>query len=1258
MKLLKDTNSEVQGMAMKCLPHLAAFVETQNAVYLMEKLLDHVLDNSDARRQTGAPDNVGTKAVRDVASFGLKSILTQLTPSAVNAKAISVNILPRLIKTISVTTAGGDATDVLIESLELVYEVLNRMGGLVAEKHVQITDAVFIQLLSSSPLVRKRAIACIGALGAVCDNHLFHFIVDKILVGLQNPSSHEAIRTGVRAVRALSNNSGHRLGKHLQTLVPILFGQASPDNHNEDDDLRENCLQALESLCVRCRREMMPFVRTLTRCIIILAKYDPNYIVEDDDGDEEEEEGMVQEDDMDNDYDDDDYSDDDDSSWKVRRAAIKCLSAVIRAELLPAQQLCSQFGPFLISRFREREEQVRLDVFAAFIDLLRRCSSRFTSKYSSVNGVADEADGTDVMAIEGEIDAQSDLEPLIAEGSRIVKNIKKELASRSLKTRTKAMSVMRELITALPSLLTPLVGKIIKEVELGLGDSVTAMKTESLLFLRGVVREGGAEALQDYIDVLIPKVLSATDDRYYKVTAECLRFCSAALVSFGTSSLECRTKMAALAPAIYDATVRRATAQDQDSEVKEAALDCLSGSVSYFGRDLGSQRLTDMSGILCDRLGNEVTRLATVRAMHNIAVSESAEVLLSVMNEVAGALSSFLRKNNPSLRTATLELLCVAPSLPTANDAELIGNITELVSDSDLRVTSLALKLSTRIVKLRGYQIVGLVGQPHSVYNRVIELSKSALLQGRAVESLLGFFRSLSETNAEPLTPQKILEDLKQSASFVVFNVSTSAAHSSSLYCIAKCVVVVCDAADPELRARFAQQIIENVTSQDFKERVFSLACLGEFGRSSLLAREGNEKEMVRDAIISALVAVEEEVRTAAAISLGGLASGDRASGVPWLINLVKQRPDQRYLLLLSLKEAISSSRKADVGQLTSILIPTLLEHSASSSNGMSGQGEVSGEKRSRTSEEESVRTAAAECLGLLTQVSPDAVMPALVAGAVARQQEVRAVVAAGLKFAVSTNHRDSSALSALLRSSLGNFIGLIGDSDVSVAKNALQAVNAIAKSRPSLLTPLISDLLNLIYARTAKDKTLIRVVDLGPFKHEEDYGLELRKSAFDCLRTFMSGSLRSSVPLIGMLQHITHGLRDQSDVRAIAQLILAIAASSESAPQMIEVMDPIVQALECTFNEKVKENAVRQESERHEDSIRGALRAVRVMETVPEIVANRKFHNLLHSVVRMRYADKYEAIGKNEVDMATFGSMSKLEARADRTREEDVMTD
>lgn len=65
--------------------------------------------------------------------------------------------------------------------------------------------------------------------------------------------------------------------------------------------------------------------------------------------------------------------------------------------------------------------------------------------------------------------------------------------------------------------------------------------------------------------------------------------------------------------------------------------------------------------------------------------------------------------------------------------------------------------------------------------------------------------------------------------------------------------------------------------------------------------------------------------------------------------------------------------------------------------------------------------------------------------------------------------------------------------------------MNALAHSNVDLLSPLLKELiLPVLYAELQPKESLVRVVDLGPFKHRIDDGLPLRKAAFQCLETLL----------------------------------------------------------------------------------------------------------------------------------------------------------
>ena len=78
---------------------------------------------------------------------------------------------------------------------------------------------------------------------------------------------------------------------------------------------------------------------------------------------------------------DEGYSDDEDTSWKIRRAATKLLSAIITAYPNLLQDIYPSACQALTARFREREETVKVDTFNALVDLVRQVcfSYRLTS---------------------------------------------------------------------------------------------------------------------------------------------------------------------------------------------------------------------------------------------------------------------------------------------------------------------------------------------------------------------------------------------------------------------------------------------------------------------------------------------------------------------------------------------------------------------------------------------------------------------------------------------------------------------------------------------------------------------------------------------------------------------------------------------------------------------------------------------------------------------------------------------------------------
>lgn len=85
------------------------------------------------------------------------------------------------------------------------------------------------------------------------------------------------------------------------------------------------------------------------------------------------------------------------------------------------------------------------------------------------------------------------------------------------------------------------------------------------------------------------------------------------------------------------------------------------------------------------------------------------------------------------------------------------------------------------------------------------------------------------------------------------------------------------------------------------------------------------------------------------------------------------------------------------------------------------------------------------------------------------------------IKYAVVDRpHRVDAELGPVLL----RFLLLLGDADRHVRRAAVVALSGCAHAKPGLVQGHLPQLLPLLYAQTVVREDLIRVVDLGPFKH------------------------------------------------------------------------------------------------------------------------------------------------------------------------------
>lgn len=260
-----------------------------------------------------------------------------------------------------------------------------------------------------------------------------------------------------------------------------------------------------------------------------------------------------------------------------------------------------------------------------------------------------------------------------------------------------------------------------------------------------------------------------------------------------------------------------------------------------------------------------------------------------------------------------------------------------------------------------------------------------------------------------------------------------------------------------------------------------------------------------------------EEVKFASAFALGNICVGNIPKYLPGIVSQIKAEPKRRYLLLNALKEVITRYEgKTSLGSAADEIWNLLLESSD-------------------TDQEEGTRTVVAECLGKLALTDSAKFLPQLEGGLASPSAYMRAAIATATKYAVVD---PSAEYDEFLKPILVKFLELLKDSDLNVRRLALLTINSAAHRKPYLIRDILDQLIPLLYAETVVKEELIHTVEMGPFKHKVDDGLEIRNAAYECMYTLLSTCL-DKIDVYGFLDHITAGLDDQHDIKMLACLML-----------------------------------------------------------------------------------------------------------------------
>ena len=170
--------------------------------------------------------------------------------------------------------------------------------------------------------------------------------------------------------------------------------------------------------------------------------------------------------------------------------------------------------------------------------------------------------------------------------------------------------------------------------------------------------------------------------------------------------------------------------------------------------------------------------------------------------------------------------------------------------------------------------------------------------------------------------------------------------------------------------------------------------------------------------------------------------------------------------------------------------------------------------------------------------------------------------------------------------------VQMLKEPDLENRRLALTTFNSAMHNKPHIIIPALDQLLPFAMQETHVKPELIREVQMGPFKHKVDDGLEIRKSAYETLYALLETAFSklSVADVADCYDRIVAGISDEHDIRVLCNLMLTklmVLAPDQTHSRL----EAIAHNFRGVLSVKPKENAVKQEIEKIQEGSKGVLK-------------------------------------------------------------------
>ncbi|KAI2623095.1 TIP120-domain-containing protein [Hypoxylon sp. NC1633] len=1231
IKTLDDQNGEVQNLAVKCIGPLVTKVSSAVLSPTLEKLSLFEIKNS-------VDGSIPSLALRN-AIASLPRPVRGVTPSREVSETYSIVsrvLIPRILgysassnpaqKPVSEVQGILDKNKYLTpESVDVLVEVVVCFGPLLQPLEVEKLQDVVIQILerNSTPSpVKKRAVVALAILAPYLTTELLDRFIANIQRSLKQPKLNPVMRRlYISMIGSLARSIPYKFGERIPQIVEFVLSPLSQeelqsllDAVSEGDDqvlhefneVREAALVALESFLASCGLQMRDYTDDVIAACLRYLKFDPNYAVDEDEEMDEDDGDDDDEEDEDDEFGDDaGFDDDDDTSWKVRRCAAKALHTLISTrstDLLEKGTLYRDIAFPLVKRFDEREETVRLEIISAVALLIRKTGEGVIQSISvdedslhslglnrkrrrqSSSGVA-YTNKAPYLGATGLVSPTRESVPptgpradLSILTPQIVKAITKPLKGKQIATKQMIIHLLDDLISVqnggladhfeqvMPSIIDVTKGMTghASSTSISLSGAASAtpitLRVAVLRFISDIVKTHSSSLFQPYLGKIVSSVVTAVNDRFYKISSEAVRTAEELVKAITPPRARLTTqKHRPELHKLYEIIVDRASTSDADTEVRQKAVQALGTLISRTSTSDGmtlipAEMRQSALRLLLDRLRNETLRLQAIRAIDSISAYSTAPGTLEPewIQQVALELVAQLRKTNRALRASSviaLQHLILSPAAKGAIEAntafDIVAAVLPVVATNDSYLLSPALLVFAQL-QLEHPQL----GALPALVTPICELLKKSI-SGLALESLVVLVTNIGQTGqGKPLMEGAL--GVGVAGDPAVIGKVTGALFVASGGKVGVKVENFIDELNKSSK----------LTPPDTARQSLALAILGEIG-----LRLGAESLLQPNIFLKQFHEEPDKVSVSAAVALGRAGAGNVPVFLPKILTAIKKPGNQQYLLLQSIREILHQviASSTDISSYEDEIWQLLFSASRIDDN----------------------RAICAECIGRLAIMEPKTYIPKLQELLKDPSPVFRGVAVQALRYTLPDS---DESFDLMLKTVLVDMLlTVLSDKDREIRRLSMTALNSAAHNKPDLILPHLGELIPYVMTESVIKPELIREVQMGPFKHLVDDGLEVRKSAYETLYALMETAF-SRVSSLEFYDRVIAGLDDDNDIRSLCNLMLSklIVIDSEETTRRL---DSIAESYRKTLSTKLRDGAVKQEVEKQEEAIKSVLR-------------------------------------------------------------------